>query len=129
VAVMEILDKLAKQARIDQNSIEYFEIDDDNKSLYVEYYVGPNQVVVFWKENLQKIKLGNKVYYFEKDFTKNLSDGKFYLFDIYKHSKRDILIPSLLQDGINFSGYKVRATFIDVPRRRIMMNIEEESEK
>ena len=126
---MEILDKLAKQARIDQNSIEYFEIDDDNKSLYVEYYVGPNQVVVFWKENLQKIKLGNKVYYFEKDFTKNLSDGKFYLFDIYKHSKRDILIPSLLQDGINFSGYKVRATFIDVPRRRIMMNIEEESEK
>jgi hypothetical protein len=111
--------------RIDRNSIEYFEIDEDNKSLYLEYYVGPNQMLVFWKKNLQKIKLNNDVYYFEKDFTKNLSDGKFYLFDIYKHSKRDVLIPSLLQDGINFYGYKVKATFIDVPRKRVMMSEED----
>jgi len=125
---MEILDKLTKQMRINRNNIEYFEIDDNNKSLYLEYYVGPNQVVAFWKENLRKIRLNNDVYYFEKDFTKNLSDGKFYLFDIYKHSKRDVLIPSLLQDGINFSGYKVKATFIDILRRRIMMS-DENSEK
>jgi hypothetical protein len=125
---MEILDKLTKQMRIDRNSIEYFEIDEDEKLLYLEYYVGHNQIVAFWKKNLQKIKLNNKVYYFEKDFTKNLSDGKFYLFDIYKHSKKDILIPSLLQDGINFGKYKVKATFIDVPRRRIMIS-EESNEK
>jgi hypothetical protein len=126
---MEILDKLAKQTRIDRNSVEYFEIDDSNKSLYLEYYVSPNQVVTFWKENLKKIKLGNEVYYFDKDFTKNLSDGKFYLFDVYRYANENVLIPSLLQDGINFSGYKIRVTFIDVPRRRITMNIEEESEK
>ncbi len=125
---MEILDKLAKQMRIDRNNIEYFEVDDNNKSLYLEYYVGPNQVVAFWKENLQKIKLNNDVYYFEKDFTKNLSNGKFYLFDVYRHSNKNVLIPSLLQDGMNFNGYKVKATFIDVPRRRIMMG-DENSEK
>ena len=126
---MKILDKLVKQTRIDRNNIEYFEVDDDNKSLYIEYYVGPNQVVAFWKENLQKIKLNNDVYYFEKNFTKNLSDGKFYLFDVYKHPNKDVLIPSLLQDGITFSGYKVRTTFIDIHRRRIMMSIEEDNEK
>jgi hypothetical protein len=123
---MEILDKLTKQMRIDRNNIEYFEIDDNNKSLYLEYYVGPNQVVAFWKENLKKIKLNNDVYYFEKDFTRNLIDGKFYLFDIYKHLKKDVLIPSLLQDGINFDGYKVKVTFIDVLRRRIMISAEED---
>jgi hypothetical protein len=126
---MEILDKLAKQTRTYKNNIEYFEVDENSKSLYLEYYVGYNQIVVFWKENLQKIKLGNKVYYFDKDFTKNLSDGRFYLFDIYRYTNKNVLIPSLLQDEINFSGYKVRITFIDVPRRRIMMNAEEESEK
>ncbi len=125
---MEIINKLTKQMRIDRNNIEYFEVDDNNKFLYLEYYVGPNQVVAFWKENLQKIKLNNDVYYFEKDFTKNLSDGKFYLFDVYKHSNKNVLIPSLLQDGINFDGYKVRATFIDVNRRRVMMS-DENSEK
>jgi hypothetical protein len=125
---MEILDKLAKQMRIDRNDIEYFEIDENNKSLYLEYYIGHNQVVAFWKKNLQKIKLNNEVYYFEKDFTKNLSDGKFYLFDIYKYTTKNVLIPSLLQDGINFGGYKVKATFIDVPRRRVMMS-EEGNEK
>jgi hypothetical protein len=123
---MEILDKLTKQMRIDRNNIEYFEIDDNNKSLYLEYYVGPNQVVAFWKENLQKIKLNNYVYYFEKDFTRNLIDGKFYLFDIYKQLQKDVLIPSLLQDGINFDGYKVKVTFIDVLRRRIMISAEED---
>jgi len=126
---MEILNKLTKQMRIDRNSIEYFEIDENNKSLYLEYYVGNNQIVAFWKENLQKIKFHNKIYYFEKNFTKSLSDGKFYLFDIYKHSTKNVLIPSLLQDGINFEGYKIKATFIDIPRRRIMISIEEESEK
>jgi hypothetical protein len=126
---MEILEKLTKQMRINRNNIEYFEIDDNNKSLYLEYYVGPNQVLVFWKENLEKVKLNNDVYYFEKDFTRNLVGGKFYLFDIYKYLQKDVLIPSLLQDGINFDGYKVKATFIDVPRRRIMISIEEEDEK
>lgn len=114
--------------RIDRNNIEYFEVDEKNKSLYLEYYVGQNQLVAFWKVNSQKIKLNNDVYYFEKDFTKNLSDGKFYLFDVYKHSNKNVLIPSLLQDGINFDGYKVKATFIDIPRRRVMMS-EEDGEK
>jgi len=125
---MEIVEKLAKQLRIDKNNIEYFEVDEDNKSLYLEYYVNPNQVVAFWKEKLKKIKLNGNVYHFDTDFTKNLIGGKFYLFDMYKQLNKDILIPSLLQDGINFDGYKVRVTFIDVHRRRVMIS-EEKNEK
>jgi hypothetical protein len=121
---MEILDKLTKRMRIDKNNIGYFEVDEENKSLYLEYYVNLNQVLAFWKENYQKIKLNNEVYYFEKDFTKNLSDGKFYLFDVYKHYNKNVLIPSLLQDNISFEGYKVKTTFIDIPRRRIVLSEE-----
>jgi hypothetical protein len=123
---MEILDKLTKRMRINKNNIGYFEVDEENKSLYLEYYVGLNQVLAFWKENYQKIKLNNEVYYFEKDFTKNLSDGKFYLFDVYKHYNKNVLIPSLLQDDINFEGYRIRTTFIDIPRRRVVLSEESE---